>query len=507
MARSHGSQCGFCTPGFIMSMYALLRSSQEPPTEEQIEESLAGNLCRCTGYRPIIDAFRVFAKTNDRLYTMASSEHISIDETICPSSGKPCSCGLKPKSNHEKIESSLCHRDVCNPVSYSEIDGTAYSNKELIFPPELLLRKLSFLNLSGVNGLKWYRPLKLQQVLDLKSRYPHAKLVVGNTEVGIETRLKRMEYPVMISVAHIPELNQLNVKDDGLEIGASVKLSELMKELAKVSSERAPYETSSCRALIRQIKWFAGTQIRNVASIGGNICTASPISDLNPLWMAAGAKFRIIDCKGNIRTCPAEKFFLGYRKVDLNDNEILHSVLLPWNNKFEFVKEFKQAHRRDDDIALVNAGMRVFLEERNNKWVVSDASIVYGGVAPVSLSAYNAKEFLMGKEWNNKLLHDTLKVLEEDIVLKEDAPGGMVEFRKSLILSFFFKFFLWVSQELDGQTSLLEHIPPSYLSAIQPFDRPYILGTQDFEIKKQGTSVGSPEVHLSSQLQVSGCSN
>lgn len=490
-----------------MSMYALLRSSQEPPTEEQIEESLAGNLCRCTGYRPIIDAFRVFAKTNDRLYTMASSEHISIDETICPSSGKPCSCGLKPKSNHEKIESSLCHRDVCNPVSYSEIDGTAYSNKELIFPPELLLRKLTFLNLSGVNGLKWYRPLKLQQVLDLKSRYPHAKLVVGNTEVGIETRLKRMEYPVMISVAHIPELNQLNVKDDGLEIGASVKLSELVKELAKVSSERAPYETLSCRALIRQIKWFAGTQIRNVASIGGNICTASPISDLNPLWMAAGAKFRIIDCKGNIRACPAEKFFLGYRKVDLNDNEILHSVLLPWNNKFEFVKEFKQAHRRDDDIALVNAGMRVFLEERNNKWVVSDASIVYGGVAPVSLSAYNAKEFLMGKEWNNKLLHDTLKVLEEDIVLKEDAPGGMVEFRKSLILSFFFKFFLWVSQELDGQTSLLEHIPPSYLSAIQPFDRPYILGTQDFEIKKQGTSVGSPEVHLSSQLQVSGCSN
>lgn len=491
-----------------MSMYALLRSSPEPPTEEQIEECLAGNLCRCTGYRPIIDAFRVFARTDDRLYTMSSSHGLSNDESICPSSGKPCSCGLKSRSNnHEKIQSSLCCNDVCRPVSCSEIDGTTYTNKELIFPPELLLRKPTFLNLSGLNGLKWYRPLKLRQILELKSRYPHAKLVVGNTEVGIETRLKKVEYPVIISVAHIPELNQVNINDEGLEIGASVKLSELVKELAKVSSERDPYEISSFRALIRQIKWFAGTQIRNVASIGGNICTASPISDLNPLWMAAGAKFRIIDCKSNIRTCPAENFFLGYRKVDLTGNEILHSVLLPWNHKFEFVKEFKQAHRRDDDIAIVNAGMRSMLVERNKKWVVSDASIVYGGVAPISLSANKTKEFLIGKEWNEKLLHDTLKVLEKDIMLKEDAPGGMVEFRKSLILSFFFKFFLWVSHQMDGQTSFLESIPSSHLSAIQPFQRPSISGTQDFEIKRHGSSVGSPEVHLSSKLQVRACFN
>ncbi|GKE00444.1 xanthine dehydrogenase 1-like protein, partial [Tanacetum coccineum] len=78
LASRHGSQCGFCTPGFIMSMYALLRSSKTPPTEEQIEESLAGNLCRCTGYRPILDAFRVFAKSNDVLYTcgsVSSQEH------------------------------------------------------------------------------------------------------------------------------------------------------------------------------------------------------------------------------------------------------------------------------------------------------------------------------------------------------------------------------------------------------------------------------------------------
>ncbi|XP_027077855.1 xanthine dehydrogenase 1-like isoform X1 [Coffea eugenioides] len=503
LARSHGSQCGFCTPGFIMSIYALLRSSQEPPTLEQIEESLAGNLCRCTGYRPIVDAFRVFAKTNDSLYVNGALEGHS-GQFICPSTGKPCSCGLKPGNEDEKLKTDRCSVDDYSPVSYSDTDGTIFTNKELIFPPELLLRKLTYLCLTGLNGLKWYRPLKLQHVLDLKARYPDAKLVVGNTEVGIEMRLKRMEYRALIYIAHIPELNQLSLNDEGMEIGAAVKLSELMKVLQTVSDKRPPYETSSCRALIEQIKWFAGTQIRNAASIGGNICTASPISDLNPLWMAAGAKFRIVDGKGNIRTCPAEKFFLGYRKVDMASSEILHSVFLPWNKQYEFVKEFKQAHRRDDDIAIVNAGMRVLLEQRDTKWVVSDASIVYGGVAPVPLFAYKTKLFLIGNTWSKELMQDALEVLQEDIVLKENAPGGMVEFRKSLTLSFFFKFFLWVCHHVDGQTSCPSGIPSSHLSAIQPFHRTSVTGSQDFDITKHGTAVGSPEVHLSSKLQVSG---
>lgn len=503
LARSHGSQCGFCTPGFVMSMYALLRSTREAPTEEDIEDCLAGNLCRCTGYRPIIDAFRMFAKTYDTMYTSVPLKDSESSEFICPSSGKPCSCGLKSGTSEVKTQTSTCG-DALTPVSFSEIDGTIYTSKEFIFPPELLTRKVISLKLTGLNGLKWFRPLSLQDLLDIRSQYPHAKLVIGNTEIGIEMRLKSILYPVLISVAHIPELNQMSVKDKGLEIGAAIKLSELLKELKMVIEERAPHETSSCRALVRQIKWFAGMQIRNVASVGGNICTASPISDLNPLWMATRAEFHIVDCKGNIRVCPAKEFFLGYRKVDLESGEILKSIFLPWNQPLEFVKEFKQAHRRDDDIALVNAGMRVKLEQRDKGWVVSDASIVYGGVAPISLCADKTNNFLVGKSWNGQLLQGGLKVLDEEIILKEDAPGGMVEFRKSLTLSFFFKFFLWVSHQMEGKECFTERVPLSHLSALKPFHRPFPVGSQDFQVTKQGIAVGSPEVHLSSRLQVSG---
>ncbi|TXG73327.1 hypothetical protein EZV62_001906 [Acer yangbiense] len=504
LARVHGSQCGFCTPGFIMSMYALLRSSQTLPTEEQIEESLSGNLCRCTGYRPIVDAFRVFSKTNDALYTNISSESLKEGEFVCPSTGKPCSCRQKTASDTDTCGESVTCGKSYKPVSYSEIHGSTYTEKELIFPPELLLRKLYPLCLNGFGGLKWYRPLQLQHVLDLKAKYPDAKLLVGNSEVGIEVRLKRMNYPVLISVMHVPELNALSVKDDGLEIGAAVRLTELMNTLRKVVMERAEHETSSCKAFIEQLKWFAGTQIKNVGSVGGNICTASPISDLNPLWMASSAKFQIIDCKGNIRMTPAEEFFLGYRKVDLARDEILLSVFLPWTRPFEYVKEFKQAHRREDDIAIVNAGMRVYLEEKGEEWVVSDASIVYGGVAPLSLSARKTKEFIIGKNWSQELLQGALKILQTDVIIKEGAPGGMVEFRKSLTLSFFFKFFLWVSYQMDVKTSIKTSVPSSHLSAVQTFHRPSVIGSQDYEIRKQGTSVGAPEVHLSSRLQVTG---
>ncbi|XP_033139719.1 xanthine dehydrogenase 1 isoform X2 [Brassica rapa] len=499
LASAHGSQCGFCTPGFIMSMYALLRSSKNSPCEEEIEECLAGNLCRCTGYRPIVDAFRVFAKSDDALYSGVSSLRLEDGSTICPSTGKPCSCGSKATNGEGN-----CNEDRIQSISYSDIDGAKYTEKELIFPPELLLRKLSPLKLRGNGGLTWFRPVSLQNLLELKANYPDAKLLVGNTEVGIEMRLKRLQYQVLISVAQVPELNALNVDDNGVELGSALRLSELLRLFRRVVKERPEHETSACKAFIEQLKWFAGTQIRNVACIGGNICTASPISDLNPLWMASRAEFRIVNCSGEVRSIPAKDFFLGYRKVDMGSNEILLSVFLPWTRPLEYVKEFKQAHRRDDDIAIVNGGMRVFLEEKGQELFVSDASIAYGGVAPLSLRARKTEEFLIGKKWNKGLLEDALEVIQSDVLIKDDAPGGMVEFRKSLTLSFFFKFFLWVSHDVHSVYPTVETFPPSHVSALQPVPRLSRSGKQDYETVKQGTSVGSPEVHLSARMQVTG---
>ncbi|CAM0874142.1 unnamed protein product [Alopecurus aequalis] len=465
LAEAHGSQCGFCTPGFVMSMYALLRS-------------------------------------NDSLYTGSPSENAN-GQAICPSTGKPCSCRNETDvgANESSLLSSV---KTYLPCSYNEIDGNAYSEKELIFPPELQLRKFMPLKLNGFNGIRWYRPVKLEQLLHLKSCYPDAKFIIGNSEVGVETKFKNAQYKVLISVTHVPELHTLKVEEDGLRIGSAVRLAQLQKFLKKVISEHGSHETSSCQAILGQLKWFAGTQIRNVASVGGNICTASPISDLNPLWMATGAKFQIIDVKNNVRTTVAKDFFLGYRKVDLKADEMLLSVVLPWTRPFEYVKEFKQAHRREDDIALVNAGMRLHITEAEGNWIVSDVSIVYGGVAAVPLTAAKTEKFLVGKKLDHRLLDETFNLLKEDIPLAENAPGGMVEFRSSLTLSFFFKFFLYVTNEMNIKGLSKEGLDAANMSAIQSYTRPATVGTQGYELVGQGTAVGQPMVHTSAMLQVTG---
>lgn len=227
LASAHGSQCGFCTPGFVMSMYSLLRSRKEAPTESEIEECLAGNLCRCTGYRPILDAFRVFAKrettpyTNDAITAAGGETTPKAGTFVCPSTGKPCDCG-KPASQTfengttehislpvEKMERELAGTTLENATGTK--DNVPAPGGEPIFPPKLFGRKVQPLSLRGRQGLKWFRPTSLAQLLDLKKQYPSAKMVGGNTEVGIETRFKNLLYPVLIATTHVPELLTMKV--------------------------------------------------------------------------------------------------------------------------------------------------------------------------------------------------------------------------------------------------------------------------------------------------------
>ncbi|BBM98107.1 xanthine dehydrogenase/oxidase [Marchantia polymorpha subsp. ruderalis] len=528
LATSHGSQCGFCTPGFVMSMYSLLRATKGAPTTEEIEEALAGNLCRCTGYRPILDAFRVFAKTDPGPYideSLVASNGLPSrkdGQTICPSTGKPCDCksqnGAVANGNHQDLKASAgangVHSDSSNGhTTHSKNGDSSHHHKtestqsvkgEPIFPAELRNRKLLSLFLTGHRGLKWYRPNSLDDLLGLKSRFPGAKLVNGNTEVGIEMRFKNLDYPVLISSTHVSELNAIRETDGGLEVGASVTLTRLMEVLRKSLKQRKAHETSVCSAFLEQLKWFAGSQIRNVASVGGNICTASPISDLNPLWIASGATFTILKQGRISRLVKAAEFFKGYRQVDLKTGEILASVFLPWSKRYEYVKEFKQAHRRDDDIALVNAAMRISLEPKGEGWTVSDASLAYGGVGATCVIAKKTEEFLKGKEWTLATMDRALSLIPEDVKIGDGAPGGMVEFRRSLTTSFFFKFWLNVTYKLEQEENHVHDLPESYRSAVAPYHREMPHGVQVYGAPTSDTSVGQPLMHLSANLQVTG---
>ena len=138
-------------------------------------------------------------------------------------------------------------------------------------------------------------------------------------------------YPVLIGTTAVPDLNLIaESATKGMEIGAAVTLTRVLEAMQGAVKTRPPQETETCAAVAGQLRWFAGTQIRNVASLGSNICTASPISDLNPLWMAARATFTVVGTAGKTRQVAAADFFLGYRQVDLKEGEVLLTVSVPW---------------------------------------------------------------------------------------------------------------------------------------------------------------------------------
>ncbi|XP_072912176.1 xanthine dehydrogenase/oxidase isoform X4 [Hemitrygon akajei] len=484
IAKAHGSQCGFCTPGIVMSVYTLLRNNLNP-TMEEIEDTLQGNLCRCTGYRPILDGYRTFTQSS-------SCCGGAVD-------GKSC-C----KQQSEEVDQKS--PKLFESSEFKPLDPT----QEPIFPPELALNKSPQRTLVfRGERVTWIQPTTLSELLALKAKHPEARLVVGNTEVGIEMRFKNMLYPVILAPAHIPELNSTKRTDTGILFGAACTLTHIENVLKEAVNELPGYRTEVFQAVLEQLRWFAGQQIRNVAAVGGNIMTASPISDLNPLFVASGCLLNLAS-QGSTRIVQMDgDFFTGYRKTILNPQEILVSVEIPYTRKGEYFSAFKQAQRREDDIAIVNCGMRVAFREGSS--VVEELRLSYGGMGPTTVSAKKTCQELLGKQWNEELLQNACSLLASELILPPSAPGGMVQFRRTLSLSFFFKFYLSVLQKL-GQDFKgdfhVESISPEYISATELFHKEPTSSVQLFQGAPPGQlpsdMVGHPLPHLSSLKQATG---
>ncbi|XP_059516200.1 xanthine dehydrogenase/oxidase isoform X2 [Myotis daubentonii] len=485
IAKSHGSQCGFCTPGMVMSMYTLLRNQPEP-TVEEIENSFQGNLCRCTGYRPILQGFRTFAR----------------DGGCCGGNADNQNCCMNQKKD-DTVTQSPC---LFNPEEFMPLDPT----QEPIFPPELLRLKDAPRKQLRFEGerVTWIQASTLKELLDLKAQHPEAKLVVGNTEIGIEMKFKNMLFPVIVSPAWIPELNLVEHGPEGISFGAACTLDSVEKTLKDAVAKLPAHQTEVFRGVLEQMRWFAGKQVKSVASIGGNIITASPISDLNPVFMASGAKLTIVS-RGTRRTVPMDhSFFPGYRKTLLGPEEILLSIEIPYSREGEFFSAFKQASRRDDDIAKVTCGMRVLFQPGTTQ--VKELALCFGGMADRTISAFKTTRKQLSSFWNEKLLHEVCAGLAEELYLPPDAPGGMVDFRRTLTLSFFFKFYLTVLHKLgkDHPEDKCGKLDPTFASATFLFQKDPPANVQLFQEVPKGQSeedtVGRPLPHLASAMQASG---
>jgi xanthine dehydrogenase molybdopterin binding subunit/xanthine dehydrogenase small subunit len=386
MAEGCGSQCGYCTPGFICSLFeGFYRDDLK--TGDDLDEQLAGNLCRCTGYRPIRDAAIEAFLTRRR------------------------------RGNETQTEKKLESADV---VSYEDD----------IFAERLTKANVELRAVDYVCGNeKFFRPTSLTELLRLKKENPEARLIAGATELGLDITKRYKKFPILISTEAVSELKEIKSTETEWHIGAAVTLTEIEDKLG----EEFP-------ALDDMLRVFGSRQIRNRATMGGNIVTASPIGDSAPVLLALDAKVTLASAPVE-RTLLIEEFFISYRKTALQAGEILKTIIVPrgvsqkgLTRKCEW---FKVSKRREMDISTVAGCFTVDLDKQN---IVRHIRLAYGGVAAMPSRAKKTEAALLGKVWSEETIQSVLPILQTEFMPISDVRGSM-EYRIGLITSLLEKFF------------------------------------------------------------------
>jgi xanthine dehydrogenase small subunit len=332
MVAHHGSQCGFCTPGFVVSMaVAHLNGATDH------DDQLAGNLCRCTGYAPIVRAAEA-----------AASEPVP--------------------------EWMRADREAVKAFAAGE---------------------------AGV-----FRPSDSDALADWYVENPDAVLVAGATDVGLWVTKQLRELRPVAFLNGVEDLKGIEVRGGSLHVGACVTISAL-REAVK---DRLP----SFGELLRR---YASVQVRNAATIGGNIANGSPIGDGPPALIALGAVLHLR--RGDeMRSMPLEDFFLEYRKQDRRPGEFVAGVSFP--ESAPALRCYKISKRFDQDISAVCGCFNVVVEGG----VVTSARVAFGGMAGVPKRAALAEAALTGKAWSEATVEAAAEAMAGDFTPLSDMRAS-----------------------------------------------------------------------------------
>lgn len=356
MAAAGGSQCGYCTPGFVVSLFAeQYRPDRTGPCDPL---ALAGNLCRCTGYRPIRDAAEAL--------------------------------GAPPAG--------------------------AFLDRLRQPAPRL----------GGVTMDGFSRPTSVDDCVALLARDPSARLIAGGTDLGVDANLHEARWPHLVSLEAISDLHDLSETARGVRIGAALPLSDI---------------TSCWRAAPPVIdEWlalFASPPIRNRATLGGNLATASPIGDAAPLLLALDATVHIAGAAGR-RAIPIASFFTGYRRAAVQPGELITGIDIPAPFP-ESIRFYKVAKRRLDDISTVAAAMVADCDPRGR---VRRARFAFGGVAAAPIRLIEAEAAIDGRPWDADAVERVQRVIDRTLNPLSDHRGSRdyrLQVAKSLVEKFWWE--------------------------------------------------------------------
>jgi len=400
IAGNHGMQCGYCTPGFVMNTYALLKEHGSP-TAQQVMDSFDGNICRCTGYRNIVNAAETFAQD-------ASPECRALAEKFTP----------------------------CNAAAQKLDQGQAPG-------PELQPKAFN------VGPFTWHAPTKLSDLLDLKKQLGFkAAYILGDTAKGIRSSAYEVfngKTQNALYLGHVSELNVEEEADGCLVLGSARRIQDIIRVLQH-KKDKIVY----AKDIIDALTTPAQRHVRSEAGWAGNLLISRTgfQSDLFPALLAADAKISFVVGDLNETTVPLEKLLPGSAGGPPS-SALLTKLHIPLNNdKNTIYRYYRVAQRKWLAHAFVNAAFRVTVDPVSKR--LSDARVALGVFAMGPKRSHKAEDVLNGSELNSGTLRRAIAAIHEEFdgefmgesqYVTADNPKGKDEYRKTLPDSFLFKFF------------------------------------------------------------------
>ena len=338
MVNWNGSQCGFCTPGFVMSLFSMFKNYSRF-NDNLIKENISGNLCRCTGYKPIIKAAKSLNSKNKTDQFTKNKKNV---------------IKLLKKINNESIAIYKSNR-------------------------------------------RYFAPRYVQELKNILKKNINADLLSGGTDLSLKVTKERKEIESIIYMNSIDELNYIKNTNKYIEVGATTPLIKFENYIQKYYPDFNSI-----------LKRYGSVQIRNVATIAGNIATASPIGDTLPLLLSLDSKVVLTSIK-KTKVIPLNNFFLDYRKTKLKKGQFIESVRIPLLPKNIF-KAYKISKRFDDDISSVCASFN--LQITNKK--IRGIKIAYGGMASIPKRAKYCERVLLNSPITEQIIEKAKEALDLD---------------------------------------------------------------------------------------------
>ncbi len=363
MVDCHGSQCGFCTPGFVMALAGLvdekLEKSENKMDEQEAKNFMTGNLCRCTGYDAIIDSA------------------LNIDLSKC-------------ERLEQRFYSTEQDKDLNKVIDESVLIETA--------------------------DYRFFAPITIEEACLYKEAHPDVVIIASSTDLGVVHNKRRTKLVNLLSLHLIKDLYKISDDEKRIKIGSRVTMHDLRDFIKGGNEEFATY-----------LDIFASPQIKNIATIAGNIATASPIGDTAPVLLSLDATLHLVSKNGR-RDVPMSEFFLDYRKTELKADEIIEAISF-LKIDGDFIKSYKSSNRKDLDISTVNLSLFVGKDK-------SDIRIAAGGIAATPLRLKATEEHLKKNEINAKTINEAIVILHTEFKPLTDVRGSSA-YRHMLVENYF----------------------------------------------------------------------